>query len=91
MKVIEFDAVIVRSSERGAGAFVSFPYDLKETFGVQGRVKVQCEFDGIPYRGSIVNMGSGPCIGILKGIREQLGKQAGDTVHVKLWKMRSPG
>jgi hypothetical protein len=86
MNSIEYDAVIVKSDERGSGAFVGFPFDLVETFGTKGQVKIKCEFDGISYRGSIVNMGAGPCIGILKAIREQLGKQAGDIVHVKLWK-----
>lgn len=90
MNIIEFDSVIVQSDERGAGAFVLFPYDLQETFGTKGQVKVRCEFDGVPYRGSIVNMGSGPCIGILKAIREQIGKQAGDTVHIRLWKDEEP-
>ena len=88
-KAIEFDAVITKS-DHGSGAYVSFPCDLHSTFGTKAQVKVHCEFDGVPYRGSIVNMGAGPCIGILKAIREQLGKQPGDTVHVKLWKDDEP-
>lgn len=88
--MIEFDGVIVKSDERGSGAFVFFPFDLEKTFGTKGQVKIKCEFDGAPYKGSIVNMGGGPCIGVLKVIREQLGKQAGDTVHVKLWKDEEP-
>jgi hypothetical protein len=88
--IIEYDAAIVRSDERGSGAFVPFPYDVQEIFSTKGQVKIQCEFDGVPYRGSIVNMGSGPCIGVLKAIREQIGKQSGDTVHVKLWKDEAP-
>lgn len=86
MDVYEFDGEILKSDERGAGAFVKFPYDVMETFGTKGQVKIACEFDGIPYRGSIVNMGTGPVIGILKSIRSEIGKQAGDIVHVKLWK-----
>ena len=30
-------------------------------------------------------MGAGPCIGILKAIREKLGKDPGDSVHVVVW------
>lgn len=90
INIIEFDAIITKSDERGAGAFVSFPYDLQETFGTKRQIKVQCEFDGIPYRGSIVNMGNGPCIGMLKSIRERLNKQFDDTVHVKLWRDEEP-
>ena len=88
MNEVEFDAIIVKSD--GSGAFVSFPYDVLKMFGTKGQVKVHCEFDGVPYRGSIVNMGSGPCIGILKSIREQIGKQAGDSVHIKLWRDEEP-
>jgi Bacteriocin-protection, YdeI or OmpD-Associated/Domain of unknown function (DUF1905) len=90
MNIIEFDAVITKSDESGAGAFVFFPYDVEKIFGTRGQVKVQCEFEGVPYRGSIVNMGAGPCIGILKAIREKLGKQVGDKVHVRLWKDEAP-
>ena len=52
-------------------------------------MKVHAEFDGIPYDGSIVNMGvrdenGKVCyiIGILKSIRKQLNKEDGDSVHV---------
>lgn len=38
------------------GAYVEFPYDIRTEFG-KGRVKVHVTFDGIPYDGSIVNMG----------------------------------
>ena len=46
-------------------------------------------FDGIPYTGSVVNMGltnpdGSVCyiIGVLKAIRNQLGKGEGDMIHV---------
>ena len=72
------------------GAYVEFPYDLKKEFG-KGRVKVHAEFDGEPYAGSIVNMGiknpdGSICyiIGILKAIRQKIGKQPGDSVNVIL-------
>lgn len=65
-----------------------FPWNIKEEFG-KGRLKVHATFDGIPYDGSIVNMGikdekGNVCyiIGILKSIRESLGKDEGDPVHV---------
>ena len=55
MKRYEFDAVIVEDSDSG-GAYVIFPWDIRKEFG-KGRVKVHATFDGIPYEGSIVNMG----------------------------------
>lgn len=86
-KRFEFDAVIHETPEKG-GAYIVFPWNIREVFG-KGRVKVHAEFDSIPYDGSIVNMGVKDSegnvnyiIGMLKSIRSQLGKGAGDTVHV---------
>ena len=83
----EYDAVLHVEPDDG-GAWVAFPRDLRQTFG-KGRVKVHACFDGIPYDGSIVNMGvknadGSVCyvIGVRKAIREALGKGAGDTLHV---------
>jgi hypothetical protein len=51
----------------------------------KGRVPVTATFDGVPYEGSIVKMGT-PCHipGIRKNIRNRIGKQAGDTVKVTI-------
>ena len=88
-KQYSFDAVIREIPENG-GAYVIFPWDIRQEFG-KGRVKVHAEFDGIPYDGSIVNMGlknadGSVCylIGVLKSIRNKLGKGEGDTVHVEI-------
>ena len=88
-KIYRFSAAIQVDPESG-GAHVIFPYDIKEEFG-KGRVKVHAEFDGIPYDGSIVNMGvkdeNGKIcyvIGVLKSIRERLGKTDGDLVDVTI-------
>lgn len=86
-KRFEYDTTLHEISEKG-GAYVVFPWNIREEFG-RGRVKVHAAFDGIPYDGSIVNMGLRDAqgevcylIGVRKSIREQLGKRAGDTLHV---------
>ncbi len=79
---VEFSAAIVQSDERGAGAFVLVPASVVEALGGGGRIPVECSFDGEPYRGSVVNMGAGPCIGVLKSIREKLKKGRGDALNV---------
>ena len=86
-EIYEFDGLIHEVPDNG-GAYVIFPWDIRKVFG-KGRVKVRAEFDGIPYEGSIVNMGvkdkkGSVCyiIGILKAIRKQLNKGDGDSVHV---------
>lgn len=86
-EVYEYDGII-REVPGNGGAYVLFPWDIRQEFG-KGRVKVRAEFDGIPYEGSIVNMGvkdeaGNICylIGLLKAIRRQLKKGDGDSVHV---------
>ena len=86
-KVYTFQAVIEPVPEKG-GAYIRFPYDVRKEFG-KGRVKVHATFDGIPYDGSIVNMGvknedSTVCyiLGVRKEIREKMNKQPGDVIQV---------
>ncbi|WP_125140576.1 DUF1905 domain-containing protein [Clostridium transplantifaecale] len=82
-KTYEFDAVIQKVPGID-GAYINIPFDVKEEFG-RGRVKVYAEFDGVPYEGSIVRMGTpGHILGIRKDIRTATGKQPGDRLHVCL-------
>ena len=83
----EYDTVLHETDDNG-GAYVVFPWDLRQQVG-KVRVKVHADFDGIPYDGSIVNMGlknddGSICyvIGVLKAIRKKLGKSDGDMIHV---------
>jgi hypothetical protein len=86
-KIYEFKAKIKKIPDMD-GAYVEFPFDLRKEFG-KSRVKVHATFDGVPYDGSIVNMGlknadGTVCyiIGLRKDIRKEAGKQAGDLVNV---------
>ncbi len=82
-KVYEFDARILKVPDID-GAYVEFPYEVRKEFG-KGRVKVHAAFDGIPYEGSLVKMGTpGHIIGVRKDIRAKIGKQPGDMVHVTI-------
>ena len=87
MRRYEYDAVLHENPDNG-GAFVVSPWNIHQEFG-KGRVKVHADFDGIPYNGSIVNMGlknedGSICyvIGVLKAVRKTLNKADGDTIHV---------
>jgi hypothetical protein len=82
-KIYEFEAVIKKVPDID-GAYIEIPFDVKAEFG-KGRVPVSATFDGIPYDGSLVKMGT-PChiLGIRKDIRAKIGKQAGDRVKVTL-------
>ena len=89
MKRYEYDAILHETPDDG-GAYVVFPWNIRQEFG-KGRVKVHAKFDGIPYDGSIVNMGlknddGSVCylIGVRKSIRKSLNRRDGDTIHVTI-------
>ena len=77
-----FTAVIQNAG--GGGAFVEVPFDVEAAFGSK-KPKVLAFIDGVPYRGTLVRMGT-EChlLLILKSIREQIGKTFGDTVKVSV-------
>ena len=75
-KIYEYESMIYNAEQKG-GAYVIFPYDIREEFG-KGRVKVHATFDGEPY-GSVCYI-----IGLRKDIRLRIGKQPGDTVYVTI-------
>lgn len=82
-KVYEFDTIIKKVPDID-GAYIDFPYDVRAEFG-KGRVKVHAVFDGVPYDGSLVRMKTpNHIIGLRKDIRQKIGKQPGDTVHVTI-------
>lgn len=80
-KYLKFSATILQNENMDA-AYVEVPYDIKELFG-KGRLLVNATFDGVPYRGQVVKMGT-PCyiIGVTRQIRRQIGKSFGDVVEV---------
>lgn len=91
MKEYKFESQIYASEVGKGGAYIIFPYDIREEFG-KGRVKVRATFDGVDYQGSIVNMGvknedGSICyiLGIRKDIRKKIEKDIGDTVSVRVF------
>lgn len=65
--VFEFDAVMIQNDDMDA-AYVEVPLDVEKIFGKK-KVLVHATFDGTPYDGQVVRMGT-PChiIGIRKDI-----------------------
>lgn len=88
-KEMEFDAVLIKNPDMDA-AYIEIPFDVKQVFG-KSRVLVHATFDGEPYDGQVVRMGT-PChvIGVRKDIRARIGKQPGDMVHVTLTEREKP-
>lgn len=87
-KIYEFEAVI-KKVEGIDGAYIDFPYDVREEFG-KGRVPVTATFDGAEYKGSLVRMKTpNHIIGLRKDIRAKINKQPGDKIDVTI-KERAP-
>jgi Bacteriocin-protection, YdeI or OmpD-Associated/Domain of unknown function (DUF1905) len=87
MKKYKFKAVIESAKVGSGGAGVQFPYDVEKEFGTRGTIPVQATLDGVTYRGSLMNCGMpSHTLGVLKGVREQIGKGPGDTIDVVVWK-----
>jgi hypothetical protein len=85
MKKYKFKSKIEAAA--GGGAYVLFPYDAEKEFATKGRVPVKATFNGVPYTGSLVKCGNPfHLIGVLKSIREQIGKDPGDTIEVVVWR-----
>lgn len=80
---LRFKAKIIQNGDMDAG-YVEVPYDIKELFG-KGRLLVNATFDGVPYSGQAVKMGTPHyIIGVTKKIRSTIGKSFGDEVDVTI-------
>lgn len=80
----EFKAIIKQHESLNA-AYVEPPFDVIEVFGSK-RVKVKATFDGVEYRGSVVNMGGCYMLGLTQEIRNKIKKGFGDDIFVTLEK-----
>jgi hypothetical protein len=68
----------------GGGAFVEVLFDVEEAFGSK-RPKIKAMIEGVPYRGTLVRMGTEyHMLIILKEIRDQIGKTFGDEIKVSI-------
>ena len=80
----EFDAQLSKGDNPGAWTCVVMD-DVPALFGTRGLVKIRAAIDGVPFDGALMAQGDGTHrLPVKASLRKTLGKQAGDTVHVRI-------
>lgn len=80
-----FKAKLIKVADMNA-TYVNIPFDVEETYGKKGQVKVKANIEGVEYRGSLAKMQKDAphILVVTQAIRKQINKSAGDEVKISL-------
>ena len=80
----EFDVRLHRGDTPGAWSCVVLD-EVGQLFGTRGLVKIRGAIDGEPFDGPLMAQGDGTHrLPVRAALRKAIGKEAGDTVHVRM-------
>ncbi len=88
-KKFEYKTILLKGSQNYI--YVDFPFDGVAEFATRKAVRVKVTIDNFPYEMSLLPGGKGKhWLHVKKVIREEIGKEEGDTVLITVEKDESP-